>query len=87
VHSATCDREGTEGDFKLYGRALDVEDRSLRDAYADATFARINWRPSEPYHLFSVDIGSAGFVVFGRERYGLAWDPATGLRRFGMGHA
>ena len=77
-------REGTDGDFKLYGRAVDVPDRSLREAYADATEARIDWRPTEPYHLFWVDIESAGFVVFGDERYGLAWDPARGLRRFSM---
>jgi len=84
VHSVTCDREGTDGDVKLYGRAVDVPDRSLREAYADATEARIDWRPTEPYHLFWVDIESAGFVVFGDERYGLAWDPARGLRRFSM---
>jgi hypothetical protein len=85
VHSVTSDREGAEGDFKLYGRALDVRDAQLREAYADATEARIDWRPTEPYHLFSVDIDGAGFVVFGQERYSLAWDPVRGLRRFPIG--
>ena len=87
VHSVTSDRDGSEGDFKLYGHAIDVRDESLREAYADATEARIDWRPTEPYHLFSVDIASAGFVVFGQERYALAWDPTNGLRRFPIGAA
>src|SRR5438552_18631609 len=65
VHSVVCDREGTEGDFKLYGRALDVPEPEPRARYADALEARIDWRPSEPYHLFAVDIESAAFVIFG----------------------
>src|SRR5436190_11648785 len=81
VHSVTVDREGTEGDFKLYGRAVDVRDQALRDVYADAVQAKIDWRPTDPYHLFSVDIESAGYVVFGDLRHGLAWDPVRGLRR------
>ena len=30
----------------------------------------------------AVDIESAGFVIFGEERYGLAWDLDGGLRRW-----
>src|SRR5919198_4629825 len=51
VHSVVSDRDGTEGDFKLYGQAVDVQDPARREAYADATEARIDWRPEEPYHL------------------------------------
>ena len=82
VHSTVSDREGTEGDFKLYGRATQVTNPASRGHYADAVEARIDWRPSDPYHLFSVDVDSAGFVVFGGERLGLAWDPGRGLRRW-----
>src|SRR5437764_11139431 len=35
VHSVVCDREGTEGDFKLYGRAVDVPEPERRERYAD----------------------------------------------------
>jgi pyridoxamine 5'-phosphate oxidase-like protein len=84
VHSTVSDREGTEGDFKLYGRAVDVRDPALREAYADATEARIDWRPTGPYHLFSVDVESAGFVVFQPEAYGMRWTQDTGLHRFPM---
>jgi len=81
VHSVVSDREGTEGDFKLYGRVVDVPEPERRTAYADALEARIDWRPPEPYHLFAVDIESAGFVIFGENRYSLAWNPRDGLRR------
>ena len=87
VHSVVSDREGTEGDFKLYGRAVDVHEPERREAYRAAIKARIDWAPDEPhYHLFAVDIESAGFVVFGDERYGLAWDPERGLRRWTLAH-
>ena len=40
--------------------------------------------PEEPnYHVFAVDVDSAGFVTFAQgNRYGLAWDPGRGLRRW-----
>ena len=85
VHSVTCDRMGTDGDIKLYGRVRDVRDPNLRDAYRSVIKARIDWAPEEPnYHLFSVDVDAAGFIVFGDDRYGLAWDPRRGLRRWSM---
>jgi len=82
VHSVTSDREGTEGDMKLYGRAIDVSAPDVRQSYRDAIKARIGWAPDEPeYHLFALDVESAGYTVFGDERYALAWGPARGLRR------
>ena len=83
VHSVVSDRMGTEGDFKLYGRAVDVQDRDRRGRYRATVKARIDWEPDEPnYHLFAIDVQSAGFVIFGGDRYGLAWSPDRGLRRW-----
>jgi len=42
VHSVTCDREGAEGDFKVYGRVTDVADPAVRRRYADGT--PTSWR-------------------------------------------
>jgi pyridoxamine 5'-phosphate oxidase-like protein len=78
VHSATSDREGTEGDFKLYGRAVDVQDPSVRERYAETLQEAIDWRPTEPYHLFAVDIRQAGYIKFGEGRRALRWDPERG---------
>jgi hypothetical protein len=38
VHSVTSDREGTEGDVKLYGRAIDISAGDDRHA--------MTWDPS-----------------------------------------
>ena len=84
VHSVTCDKAGTDGDIKLYGRAIDIKEPALRSAFREAIKARSNWAPPEPeYHLFSLDIESAGFVVFdskGHEEV-MVWDQSRGLRK------
>jgi hypothetical protein len=83
VHSVVSSRLGTEGDFKLYGRAVDVREPERRAAFRAAMKARIDWEPPEPnFHLFAVDVVSAGFVTFAEPRFGLAWDPEGGLRRW-----
>lgn len=83
IHSVVSDRTGSEGDFKLYGRALSVEEPDRRARYRAAIKARIDWEPDEPnYHLFAVDIVSAGFVTFSEPRYGLAWEAGGDLRRW-----
>ena len=64
VHSTISDRAGTEGEFKLYGYAVDIQDLETRRRYGDALYEKIQIRPEEAeYHLFSVDIQSAAFVI------------------------
>jgi hypothetical protein len=82
LHSCTSSRMGTEGDFKLYGRARDVPEPELRDAYRAAIRARIDWEPTGDFHLFAIEVQSAGFLVFGEGGYGMAWDAARGTRRW-----
>ena len=83
AHSVVTNRTGEEGDFKLYGRVRDIHDDATRAAYRAAIKARIDWEPAEPnYHLFALDVESAGFVIFGAEQYGLAWDAERGVRRW-----
>lgn len=82
VHSVTCDRSGTDGDVKLYGRVLDERQPEVRYAFREAIRARIDWAPDEPeFHLFSLDVESAAYIVFGESGYAIAWDPKRGLRR------
>ena len=64
VNSVVSARDGSEGEFKLYGHAVDIRDLILRERYADALYERIGWRPEAPeFHLFSIDIQSASFSV------------------------
>jgi hypothetical protein len=81
AHSVPAGRMNPGGDVKLYGRALEEPDPSVRRAFEDAIQARIAWRPPEPYHLFSVDVESAAYIVFGEGGHAMAWDPERGLRR------
>jgi pyridoxamine 5'-phosphate oxidase-like protein len=87
VHSAVTNRDGKEGDVKLYGRAVDVPEPERRAAYADHLENEIDWRPTEPLHLFALDITSAGYTMFGDAPHALAWDPDRGLRRLPVGGA
>jgi hypothetical protein len=86
VHSVTCDRSGSDGDIKLYGRVVDERDRAVRDAFREAILARIDWAPDEPnFHCFSLDVLTAGYTRFSLEEEdadnrALAWDLIHGLR-------
>jgi hypothetical protein len=80
VHSVVTSRAGDEGEFKLRGRAVDVLEPSLRSAYGDATEAEIDWRPSEPFHLFTVDVEEAAFVIYEEdEQRTTRWTRAGGI--------
>jgi hypothetical protein len=79
VHTVISKGDGTEGEFKVRGRAVDVKDPGLRERYANAVFQKIDWRPSEPYHLFAVDIEGAAFIRYGgEERTVLRWQARGG---------
>ena len=81
LHTCTTDRMGTEGDAKIYGRALDVKDPDLRQIYRDTVKERIDWAPDEPnFHAFEIDVESAGFITFGEPKTVVAWDTARGTR-------
>jgi hypothetical protein len=75
VHSSVSDRMAAEGEFKLHGRAHDVQDLEERRRFCDAVYKKIGWKPEEPnYHLFSVDIESAGlFLADGNARLVKKW--------------
>jgi hypothetical protein len=82
VHSCIADRWAPAIEFKLYGRAVDVQDADRRQRYRETIKARIDWEPEEPnFHLFAIEIDSAAYVTFADEHYALAWDEARGLRR------
>ncbi len=83
VHSTLNDRHDLSGDFKLYGRAVAVDDERRRTAYRAGVRARIDWEPEGPYHVFAVDIESAGFVTFAQPRFGLAWEAGNEVPQVG----
>ena len=69
IHSATSNRNGSQGDFKVSGRAVEVNDLEERRLYCDASYERIDWKPEEPeFHLFSIDVDSAALIEFKDEK-------------------
>jgi Pyridoxamine 5'-phosphate oxidase len=64
VHSVVSNKDGTEGEVKLRGRAVDVTDKGLRERSAQHSFDTTGWRPEEPYHLFWLDIEEAAYIKF-----------------------
>ena len=57
LHSATSERDGSEGDFKIYGWAGEIYDLEMRRRYCEAVFEKLGWELEEPEsHLFSVKI-------------------------------
>jgi Pyridoxamine 5'-phosphate oxidase len=79
VHNAHADKSGKDGDFKLYGRAVDVPDAEERESYCRALEAKIGWRPSDDrFHLFAVDVTEVGwFRVVDEKHETRAWRPAA----------
>ena len=69
VHSATSKRDGSEGDFKVYGRVTEVHDLDERRRYCDSLYQKIGWKPEElELHLFAMDIERVAFVEFKDEQ-------------------
>ena len=74
VHTVVTDRNGTEGEFKLWGRARDL-DLAARTRYGVALEKKIGWRPKEPFHAFAIDTESAAYRRFSPDGkiYALVW--------------
>jgi pyridoxamine 5'-phosphate oxidase-like protein len=81
VTNGQAERIPTRGDFKLYGRAIEIFDQPMRDALADAQEAAIDWRPADPFHVFSVEIEAAAYISFGPGKRLLRWTPNDGQER------
>ena len=62
VHSLISDKHAPEGEFKLHGVAVNVQDPAERQLYCDELKKKIGWSPEGmPFHLFSIDVRSAGY--------------------------
>ena len=66
VHNTVSNRDGTEGEFKVYGRAIEVTDPDEWRKFSDAVYAAIDMKVEEgDGHCFAVEIES---VVFSQLR-------------------
>jgi hypothetical protein len=83
VHSTVADKEGTEGEVKLYGRARAVTDPAEIERYCVALEEAIGWRPKGDgdLDLWVVYLGQGAYVRFdGQQQQIATWEPGRPLR-------
>ena len=79
VTTTQSDREAANGDVKLYGFGVAVDQPARKMALADAQEAIIDWRPSEPFHVFALDVRRASYIAFGEKRRMVRWTVDGGV--------
>jgi hypothetical protein len=83
VHSTVGDKDGTEGEVKLYGQARRIVDATEIDQYCVALEEAIGWRPKgvDDLDLWLVYVGKGAYVRFDGSRQHIAtWEPGRPLR-------
>lgn len=69
VHSVVTNRDGTDGEYKLRGRAMSETETAVQSDYAREVADRLGWRPEVgKFHLFWIDVLDVTFI---------RWDDAT----------
>lgn len=63
IHSTTSDKDGKQGDAKLYATARPLAEHRMEPMWQWLE-ANTGWRPTGPAHAFVFDIESAAFVRF-----------------------
>ncbi len=63
IHSTTANKNGQEGDAKMWGRATPLAQDRV-ESYWQWVFEQTGWRADGPAHIFTIDIESAAYVVF-----------------------
>ncbi len=75
LHSPVLNADDPNSEFKLRGRAVEVEDAGLRKALADAT-----WHPPPESQAFAIDIESAAFLAWEKGELTMTrWSRERGL--------
>jgi hypothetical protein len=69
-------------EFKLRGRAVEVDDQALREATAEQIETVSGWRPPPTWHFFTIDIEDAAYISWdGGWMETTRWTPDGGLKR------
>ncbi len=63
LHSTTTNKDGQEGDAKLWGRATPLAEERV-EGYWQRVFDQTGWRATGPAHIFTIDIESAAYLAF-----------------------
>jgi len=88
IHSLISDKNAPEGEFKLHGLAVEVQEPAERKLYCNELQQKIGWSPEGmPFHLFSIDVRSAGFFSHdgGTARLVKRWRAGEPVKAFRQG--
>lgn len=80
LHSATVDPKMTEGDAKLLGRAVEVNDQAVIARFSGT----LDQQPADPFHLFRIDITELVVTQIGNPPDHLvieSWHEGKGMTR------
>ena len=66
IHSETANKDGQEGDAKLFGRARSY-DAATEERYWQHIWETTQFHPGGPAHVFAIDIDSAAYIRFTRD--------------------
>jgi Pyridoxamine 5'-phosphate oxidase len=82
LHSTIPDKNVPDGDARIAGRAVEIDDDTTKTAISRAFAAESGSEPPGPYHLFRIDVGEVVFVrPEGNELVIRSWHAGTGERR------
>jgi hypothetical protein len=84
IHSAMTNLDGSDGEVKLYGRAIEYQD-SDEGGWRHQVF-RERWGASAPeaFHVFTVEIESVAYIAFdisASQTIVTQWDAWRGVRK------
>lgn len=84
VHAATVDKQVEEGDARVSGVAIEIDDDGTKRAMGAAFAESTDFDPNDhgPFHLFKVDVGEVYFLKPGDDHLVIEWwTPGGGARR------
>ncbi len=73
LHSATIDKQVTEGDAKITGRAMLVSDTDRFDRFREAFEAHNGYAPPGPFPLFRADVYELSMVRPAGDHLDIDW--------------
>jgi hypothetical protein len=73
VQTPVVSKDGALGELKLRGRALVLEDETLKRKLDDRFWELIEWRPDPASHYFEVVATAAGYARYGADEVHLRW--------------
>jgi hypothetical protein len=84
MHAATVDKDVADGDARISGRAIEVDDEATKQGMGKAFAEQTGFDPNEqaPWHLFRIDVTELHHLglVGGDTLHIRWWTPEGGLR-------